>query len=64
MVSSGKISCIVLFMHVEYLLMHVHALVGVNVSVITESISARQYKSGSILGSTYVRSVICAGAYE
>ena len=41
MVSSGKVSCIVFVMHVEYLLlrvmcvlMHVHALVGVNVSVI------------------------------
>ena len=30
---------------------------------IAERISARQYKSGSILG-IYVRSVICAGAYE
>ena len=42
MVSSEKISCIVFVMHVEYLLlhvmcvlMHVHLLVGVNVSVIT-----------------------------
>ena len=41
MVSSGKVSCIVLVMHVEYLLlhvmcvlMHVHVLVDVNVSVI------------------------------
>ena len=41
MVSSGKVSCIVFVMHVEYLLlrvmcvlMHVHELVGVNVSVI------------------------------
>ena len=41
MVSSGKVSCIVFVMHVEYLLlrvmcvlMHVHVLVGVNVSVI------------------------------
>ena len=40
-VSSGKVSCIVFVMHVEYLLlhvmcvlMHVHVLVGVNVSVI------------------------------
>ena len=35
--------------------------------VIAERISARQYKSGSILGiyvRMYVRSVICAGAYE
>ena len=38
--------------------------------VIAERISARQYKSGSILiyvrmyVCTYVRSVICAGAYE
>ena len=40
MVSSGKVSCIVFVMHVEYLLlcvmtlcvlMHVHVLVGVNV---------------------------------
>ena len=41
MVSSGKVSCIVFVMHVEYLLLrvmcvltHVHVLVGVNVSVI------------------------------
>ena len=41
MVSSGMVSCIVFVLHVEYLflivmcvLMHVHALVGVNVSVI------------------------------
>ena len=41
MVSSGKVSCIVFVMHVEYLLlrvmcvlMQVHVLVGVNVSVI------------------------------
>ena len=41
MVSSRKVSCIVLVMHVEYLLlrvmcvlMHVHVLVDVNVSVI------------------------------
>ena len=41
MVSSGKVSCIVFVMHVEYLLrrkmcvlMHVHVLVDVNVSVI------------------------------
>ena len=41
MISSGKVSCIVLVMHVEYLLlrvmcglMHVHVLVDVNVSVI------------------------------
>ena len=41
MASSGKVSCIVFVMHVEYLLlrvmcvlMHVHVLVGVNVSVI------------------------------
>ena len=39
MVSSGKVSCIVYVTHVEYLLlrcvlMHVHVLVGVNVSVI------------------------------
>ena len=40
MVSSGKVSCIVFVMHVEYLLlrvmcvlMQVHVLVGVNVSV-------------------------------
>ena len=33
MVSSGKVSCIVFVMHVEYLLVHV--LVGVHVSVIT-----------------------------
>ena len=40
MVSSGKVSCSVFVMHVEYLLlcvmcvlMHVHVLVGVNVSV-------------------------------
>ena len=39
MVSSGKVSCIVFVMHVEYLLlhvmcvlMHVHVLVGVSVS--------------------------------
>ena len=34
--------------------------------IIAERISARQYKSGSILGPgyMYVRSVICAGAYE
>ena len=38
--------------------------------IIAERISARQYKSGSILGNirmynyTYVRTVICAGAYE
>ena len=38
MASSGKVSCIVFVMHVEYLLIcvhvHVHVLVGVNVSVI------------------------------
>ena len=41
------------------------------VHIIAERISARQYKSGSILGiyvymyvRTYVHSVICAGAYE
>ena len=41
MVSSGKVSCIVFVMHVEYLLLRVmcvltqvHVLVGVNVSVI------------------------------
>ena len=34
MVSSGEVSCIVFVMHVEYLLLHVHVLVGVNVSVI------------------------------
>ena len=41
MVSSGKVSCIVFVMHVEYLLlrvmcvlMYVHVLVGVNVSVV------------------------------
>ena len=41
MVSSGEVSCIAFVMHVEYLLlhvmcvlMHVHVLVGVNVSVI------------------------------
>ena len=33
MVSSRKVSCIVFFMHVEYLC-NVHVLVGVNVSVI------------------------------
>ena len=40
-----------------------------HMNIIAERISARQYKSGSILGirmyaRTYVRSVICAGAYE
>ena len=41
MVSSGKVSCIVFVVHVDYLLlrvmcvlMHVHVLVDVNVSVI------------------------------
>ena len=35
MVSSRKVSCIVFVMHVEVcVLMHVHVLVGINVSVI------------------------------